>query len=108
MRKYFQLLHYAFQQRSLIALGLALTACSSTLIALQPWPLKLLVDYALGDKQPPPEAANLLEALSLGLTPAALIIIAAAGGLVLFVMSALLDVGLIPTAGKGIHWKSFR
>src|ERR671918_3072599 len=93
-QKYARVLRYSLRQWPVLLAILAITAAGSALKALQPWPLKILVDYALGDAAVPAPVRSLLEALSLAPTPVALITAAAAASLGLFVVNAAADTGL--------------
>jgi ATP-binding cassette subfamily B protein/subfamily B ATP-binding cassette protein MsbA len=73
---------------------LALTLASSAVVVLQPWPLKILVDYALQGVPLPTWLSDLLADLNLDSSPAVLVILAAVASLGLFALNSLLDVGL--------------
>src|SRR5260370_40805287 len=94
MHKYRRLLKYARRRRSLFVFILILTVAASILAALQPWPMKLLVDQVLGQKPLPPFLQNALGAFSINPTPSSLIGFAALGGLVLFALGSSLEIGL--------------
>lgn len=83
---------YILRQWPSLVLILLLTAVSSAASALQPWPLKLLVDYALGNEAVPEVVRWTLEVLSVGITPVVLIVVAACSSLGLFVLQSGLDV----------------
>jgi ATP-binding cassette subfamily B protein/subfamily B ATP-binding cassette protein MsbA len=89
-----RLLPHALRQWPLLGLIAGLTALSSGLAALQPWPAKIVVDYALA-QAPPPEA--LLAAfgwLGIPLDPKPLILLAACGSFLLFACSSAMEAGL--------------
>jgi len=71
-----------------------LTLAAAGLVALQPWPIKLLIDHALEAKPLPPWLESLFRSLSLepsrGVTLAAVVV----GGLVLFALSSAFDAAL--------------
>lgn len=92
MRRYKPLSKYILRQWPSLVLILLLTGISSAASALQPWPLKLLVDYALGNEAVPEAVRGALEALSVGITPVVLIVVAACSSLGLFVLQSALDV----------------
>src|SRR6185503_14747716 len=94
MDQYRRLLRYAQRQRSRFILIGALTIAASTLVALQPWPMKLLVDHVLGDKQVPAFLENLCHAFGTAATPPILLGGIVLGGLLLFIASGLLDAAL--------------
>ena len=53
MQRVLKLLRYAGRQRPrFIAIAL-LTLVASSLVALQPWPMKFLTDHVLGDQTAP-------------------------------------------------------
>jgi ATP-binding cassette subfamily B protein/subfamily B ATP-binding cassette protein MsbA len=94
MQGYFRLLPYALRQwRSLSAI-IVLTIASSAIAALQPWPMKILVDYGLRHDPLPLRLRGFLEALSLPQAPSILIFTAALASLALFATSSGLDAGL--------------
>jgi ATP-binding cassette, subfamily B, bacterial len=94
LHRHHSLLPYMFRQwRILMAIGV-LSLFSSTLTALQPWPMKILVDYALGQQMLPPLLEAWMGALSLAPTAIVLLITAAAASLGLFAINSALDVGL--------------
>jgi len=77
-----------------LAAILLLTIVSSAAAALQPWPMKLLVDYALGDAGAPASIAAALNSLGLAASPQAMVILAAVASLVLFALTSALGIGL--------------
>ena len=54
---YLRLAPYVFRQRRWLAAIIALTLIAASTSALQPLPMKLLVDYALGDAATPTPVA---------------------------------------------------
>jgi ATP-binding cassette, subfamily B, bacterial len=89
-----RLLPYATRRWRPLAVVLALTILGAGATALQPWPLKILIDVALGDEAIP---GGLSRALDLaGVTPSsgALIVLAGVASLVLFVLTSITTVGL--------------
>lgn len=93
MHRYGRLLRYPQHQwRTLIAI-LGLTAGTSATVTLQPWPMKILVDYAFGQAAIPPLVRSLF-GFNLSLTPPLLVVIAALGSLGLYALNATLDTGL--------------
>jgi ATP-binding cassette, subfamily B, bacterial len=91
--RYRAILRYAWRQWPRLLTLIALNAITAWIAVLQPWPLKLLVDYALGrgndDKLP-----GWIEALVAGISPQGLVIAAAAGTFALFVVNAVLSAGV--------------
>ena len=94
MLKLRRLFPYVLREWPVLAAILALTLVSSALIAAQPWPLKLLVDHALGGAGVPAAVSALLGALSLSATPSVLIVAAAVAGVLVFAATGLVDVAL--------------
>jgi ATP-binding cassette subfamily B protein len=81
------------QWRWLTAIGL-LTALTSAGAALQPWPMKVLVDYGLKGIAPPAFLRVVLQRFGLQAAPVEMIILAAALSVVLFLLNSVLSVGL--------------
>ena len=88
MHNYRRLLGYARRQRSRFIVIAVLTVCASSLVALQPWPMKLLVDHVLGDKSVPGVLQNFAS------SPQTLLVVIVVAGLALFVVNSLLDAAL--------------
>ena len=87
MQKYRQLLRYARPQRGFFLLIFLLTVVSSALLALQPWPMKIIVDHVLGTSPLPGVLQDVLGAPG----PMALLAFAVVGGLALFLISSALE-----------------
>jgi ATP-binding cassette subfamily B protein len=85
----FSILRYALHQWPRLLLLLALNAATAAVAALQPWPMKMLVDYGLGRGRSAP-LAPMIRHLIAGWTPAELVIAAAGGTVVLFLVNNLL------------------
>jgi ATP-binding cassette subfamily B protein len=81
------------QWKWLLAIGILTLATAGT-AALQPWPLKVLVDYALRDAELPSAIRIPLGRLGVPDTSLALILFAAALSVGLFVINSALSVGL--------------
>ena len=94
MKRYKRLLPYVLRRWPALLFIMGLTAMTSAVTALQPWPMKLLVDHAIGDTPVPDTLAFVLEALSVPATPTMLVALAALGSLALFGLNSVLDVGL--------------
>ena len=92
-RKYSRLTGYILRQWPNLTVILGLTAIGSVVRALNPWPLKLLVDYALKNEMPLQWLDSLLRGLSAP-TPEALIALAALGSFGLFAINSGLGIGL--------------
>jgi len=74
---------------------LAILACTlafAATAALEPWPLKLLVDYALGEAGVSPRVKNFFGWMGLDATPTTLVIAAGLVSLGLFVVNSVLGV----------------
>ncbi len=92
--RYGRIIQYALHQwRSLVVI-LALTAATTFVATLQPWPMKILVDYALGDTAMPALVGSLLGNWNLTLMPFVLVVTAALASLGLYALNTVLDVGL--------------
>jgi len=75
---------------------LSLTVASSALAALQPWPMKLLVDHGLQAEPLPARLSAWLAGAGISTTPNALVASAAALSLAVFALSSL--------AGAALSW----
>ena len=94
MPTYRPLIPYVLRQRNRLVVIFALTAASSAVVALQPWPMKLLVDYALREVDSPQFVTSLLAAVGLAATPTVLVILAAVTSVALFAVTSAISVGL--------------
>lgn len=101
MRKYRRMMRYVIRQWPSLLLILGLTGIASAVTALQPWPIKILVDYALGNAAIPAWLLSFFESISLSLTPITLVIAAAFGSLGLFALNSALDITLSLSWGVG-------
>jgi ATP-binding cassette, subfamily B, bacterial len=102
-RRYRPLLKYPLQHWPALGLILVLTSSASLIAALTPWPLKILVDYALGDNELPVLLASVMRYVYERPDPVALILLAAAAGLGLYLINSIVDTGLTwswATAGQ--------
>ena len=70
------------------------------LTALQPWPLKILFDFALGGNALPEPARSLLATRGVDLSPAALLVFAALASVAIFAVGAWLDARLTMTSSR--------
>jgi ATP-binding cassette, subfamily B, bacterial len=91
MQRYRRLLRYARGQRTRFGIVFVLTLLASVTLALQPWPLKLLVDHVLQEAPLPVAFAWGLEWLGLVPTTAFLLGLAVAGTLALFALNNSLE-----------------
>ena len=73
---------------------IAMTMGAAASSILQPWPMKILVDYALGGVTAPQWLRSALAALSLDPSAGSMIILAGALTLVLFLLNSAFDIGL--------------
>ncbi len=88
---YRRLLPYALRQwRILLGVALLMIAASAA-AAFQPWPLKILVDYALKRETIPAPLRLIVAAVRLPETSAALIVFAATASFTLFLLNAAVD-----------------
>jgi len=87
MHNYLRLLTYTRKHRSALVLIAVLTVATSALVALQPWPLKLLIDRVLD----PNWQETSFSWLSFEPTRGAMLAAVVIGGLVLFVLSSTVD-----------------
>jgi ATP-binding cassette subfamily B protein len=94
VNRYRRLVIYAQRRWPALAGIIFLTLISALVTALMPWPIKILVDYALGDVASPALLQNIFDYLSLAQTAGLLIVMAGAISLLLFVISSALDVAL--------------
>ncbi|MDZ8064307.1 MAG: ABC transporter ATP-binding protein [Nostoc sp. DedQUE08] len=108
MHRYGQMLRYPLRQwRTLIAI-LGLTAGTCATATLQPWPMKILVDYAFGQAVIPPPVRSFLGTFNLALTPALLVVVAAVCSLGLYALNATLETSLSwawSAAGQGMVYE---
>ena len=94
MYKYRRLLQYARRQRLFFIFIFVLTLGASALTALQPWPMKLLVDHVLGYHPISPFLKSTLGFLGLEATPTLFFLAGTIGGLILFALNSALEAGL--------------
>lgn len=92
MHRYRLLLQYPLHQwRTLIAI-VALTVGTSATATLQPWPMKILVDYAFGQATIP--LHHWFSNFNLSLTPTVLVVVAAVCSFGVYILNASLDTSL--------------
>jgi len=92
--KYRRLMKYSLRQWRALIVILLLTIASSAVTLLQPWPLKLLVDYALGKSTDSQSLGSFLNALPVAGTTV-LILFAGIASIALFMMTSLLEAGFM-------------
>ena len=90
--RYTRLLPYIWPQWRALALILLLTMIAVAVGALTPWPLKILVDYALGDAALPHIVSKWFEPVSPESVPMVLILGASLISLALFALNSALEV----------------
>jgi ATP-binding cassette subfamily B protein/subfamily B ATP-binding cassette protein MsbA len=89
-----RLLHYARARRGAWAFIIAITLLSTAFSVLQPWPMKVLVDHALGHEPMSPALRRVMALLPGTGTPAGVVAWVALAGLVIFAVNSALDVVL--------------
>src|SRR5437667_1451435 len=94
MHNYLRLLAYARRYRQSLLRIFAVTLAASGLVALQPWPIKLLIDHVLEAKPLPTVLENIFHALSVEPTRWTLLSTVVGGGLLLFALSSAADAAL--------------
>lgn len=90
-KKYMRLSDFALREWPALVIIFVVTLASTATIVLQPWPLKILVDYALGDSAIPASLQALLDFLSLESSSVLLVVLAAISSLLLLVSNAALN-----------------
>src|SRR5262245_11160194 len=98
MRRIHKLVAYVLRQWPMLLVIVGCTIAFTATAALEPWPMKLLLDYALGDAKAPAMLVSALDALALEATPTVLVFVAALASLGLFVVNSALGVAL------GLAW----
>jgi ATP-binding cassette, subfamily B, bacterial len=92
--KYRRILPYIVDQWPILAGILLMTALASGLAALQPWPVKILVDYALLQRDLPAALAAFFESAGWAGSAVVLIILAGAASVLLYLCNAALGAAL--------------
>ena len=93
-RRYRRLAGYASQHWPALAGIICLTLASALLTALFPWPIKILVDYALTDVRLPQVLQGIFDKLSIEPSTGTLIVMASIISLLLFIIGSALEVAL--------------
>jgi ATP-binding cassette, subfamily B, bacterial len=91
LQKYLRVIRYALAHWPALGGIIALTVVLATLAALQPWPLKIVVDYGFGGVAPAEPFLSSLGALGIEPSPTNLIWIAGLVAVVLYAVTAPLD-----------------
>ena len=92
--RYRRLIRYPLHHWPWLVAILGLSALISMTAVLQPWPLKILVDYALGAGSVPGWLSSILSTLGMEGGPVELVVIAALASLTIFALSSFLTVSL--------------
>ena len=92
--KYWRLLRYALQQWHVLVAVAVLTVFSSALLALQPWPMKVLVDSGFGDAPLPGAWRSAIDYLGLPVSGAVIVLSVAAAQLALFTLNSIVEAAL--------------
>jgi ATP-binding cassette subfamily B protein/subfamily B ATP-binding cassette protein MsbA len=88
------MLRYPLRQWPLLGAILCLTGLTLVVTVLKPWPLKILVDYALGETAIPAWLLSHAGARALSPRPEVVVIVAAVASLLVFAVNSALEVGL--------------
>jgi ATP-binding cassette subfamily B protein/subfamily B ATP-binding cassette protein MsbA len=91
VQRYRILLRYPLRRWPGFVAIAVVTLASTAAAALEPWPLKILVDSALGDASAPRFISTILDALSLEPTRETLVVAAALAGLGVFALASILN-----------------
>lgn len=94
MHRYGRILGYALREWRTLLVIVVLSMATSFMAALQPWPVKLLVDYGLQGFALPPQVADALRTLAIASSTSNLVVLAALASLVLFAVNSVIDVML--------------
>ena len=92
--KYAGLMPYARRQLAGLTAILALSLMVAAAGGLQPWPLKVLVDYGVERQPVPPWLQAAFEALLLPRSPRAIVLVAAVGSICVFAVTNALQAAL--------------
>ena len=85
------ILRFLIDERLRVLAVVALTVGGAALTVLQPWPLKLIIDYALTKAPPPPILVDALTLFSASAEPMSVALLAVAGLVGIFVIGAALS-----------------
>src|SRR5215475_11929381 len=92
--RYKKPLYYIARQWRYLAFILALTLLYSATAAMQPWPMKILIDHALRHDTLPAALPSVLDRLALPATPSSLVLMACIFSLLVFGVNCLISVVL--------------
>lgn len=91
LQKYLRIIRYALTHWPALGGIVALTVVLATLAALQPWPLKIVVDYGLGGSAPAEPFLSWLGVLGIEPSPMNLIWIGGLAAILLYAVTSPLD-----------------
>lgn len=94
LKRYILLLRYAKPHAHWLFSIVLISILMSATVALQPWPLKILVDYALGSGELPELLTSFLLLLTQEVNPSILIITSAIASFALFFLNSLFNIAL--------------
>lgn len=94
MHNYLRLLKYAENQRAFLVLTFACTVIAALLAALQPWPMKLVIDHVLEATPLPAVLEKTFQIFSVTPTRFELLGVVVIGGLVLVALNGVVDAAL--------------
>src|SRR5829696_7409949 len=89
--KFQRVLAYAIAQRRALVVVFVLSLGGAALAALQPWPLKILVDFGLSGAALPDLLAGGFALAGLTPSPLAIVAVAASASILLFVLTTALE-----------------
>ena len=92
--RYSKPLQYIARQWRYLVFILVLTAFYSVIGAVQPWPMKILIDHAVRQDRLPDALKSILHWAAVPATPTALVIVASGASVVLFGLNCLLSIAL--------------
>jgi ATP-binding cassette subfamily B protein/subfamily B ATP-binding cassette protein MsbA len=93
LRQYSRLSVYVLRQGKSLALIAVCSVLAAALAAAQPWPTKILVDFALGDEAAPRYAIQMSAVFGLELTPLVMVWASVGATLAIFVVGAFIGLG---------------
>jgi ATP-binding cassette subfamily B protein/subfamily B ATP-binding cassette protein MsbA len=94
VNRFARLTRYVLRQWPSLGAIVPLTIASAAIVALRPWPMKLLVDYALSGSEGPGSLEAVLGRLGLPSNPVTLVVLAAVASLGFSLLGSLLGAAL--------------
>ena len=91
IKRYSRILAYALPQWPMLVTIVGLSILVSSFAALQPWPLKILIDYALGDALLPESTRSLLRASGLEPSRLAMVTLAVIASITIVTANTMID-----------------